>query len=318
MVKLLLLGTRESGKSTIAKQMKIIHLNGFSREELLYFKIVIATNVLEVMRTLIQQRVRFGYNLENESEVAEQTILAMPPQCEPKLTRELGTFINTLWYDPSIVLTFTRSSEYHLHDCAQYYMENISRLCQDNYLPTITDVLMSRVETTGILETVFSIQDIVFRLVDVGGLRSERRKWFHCFEGVTAILFCVALSEYDLKLYEDNHTNRMLESLQLFKEIIHNKWFPTTPVILFLNKQDLFREKITRVPLSTCFPQFTGANTFEDGATYIRDQFLGVNASGKSIYAHLTCATDTDGIAVVFNAVRDIILFRSIGSTGIM
>jgi hypothetical protein len=43
-----------------------------------------------------------------------------------------------------------------------------------------------------------------FRLVDVGGQRSERKKWLHCFEDVTAILFCVALSEYDLVLIEDN------------------------------------------------------------------------------------------------------------------
>ena len=41
------------------------------------------------------------------------------------------------------------------------------------------------------------------RMVDVGGQRSERKKWIHCFEGVTAILFCVALSAYDLTLEED-------------------------------------------------------------------------------------------------------------------
>ena len=40
-------------------------------------------------------------------------------------------------------------------------------------------------------------------MVDVGGQRSERKKWIHCFEGVTAIVFCVALSAYDLVLAED-------------------------------------------------------------------------------------------------------------------
>ena len=42
-----------------------------------------------------------------------------------------------------------------------------------------------------------------FRMFDVGGQRSERKKWIHCFEGVTAIIFCVALSDYDLVLAED-------------------------------------------------------------------------------------------------------------------
>ena len=40
-------------------------------------------------------------------------------------------------------------------------------------------------------------------MVDVGGQRSERKKWIHCFEGVTSIVFCVSLSAYDLVLAED-------------------------------------------------------------------------------------------------------------------
>lgn len=43
----------------------------------------------------------------------------------------------------------------------------------------------------------------LLRMFDVGGQRSERKKWIHCFEGVTAIIFCVALSDYDLVLAED-------------------------------------------------------------------------------------------------------------------
>lgn len=49
-----------------------------------------------------------------------------------------------------------------------------------------------------------------FRLFDVGGQRSERKKWIHCFEDVTAIIFCVAMSEYDQVLHEDETTVRDL------------------------------------------------------------------------------------------------------------
>lgn len=82
-------------------------------------------------------------------------------------------------------------------------------------------------------------------MVDVGGQRSERKKWMHCFQEVTAVIFCVALSEYDLKLYEDDTTNRMQESLKLFKEICNTKWFANTAMILFLNKRDIFSEKVS-------------------------------------------------------------------------
>ena len=65
------------------------------------------------------------------------------------------------------------------------------------------DVLRSRVKTTGITETNFEIGELKYRMFDVGGQRSERKKWIHCFENVTAIVFLVAISEYDQMLYED-------------------------------------------------------------------------------------------------------------------
>ena len=95
-------------------------------------------------------------------------------------------------------------------------------------------------------------------MFDVGGQRSERKKWIHCFEGVTAIIFCVALSGYDLVLAEDEEMNRMMESMKLFDSICNNKWFVDTSIILFLNKKDLFAEKIRMSPLSVCFPEYKG------------------------------------------------------------
>ncbi len=80
----------------------------------------------------------------------------------------------------------------------------------------------------------------------------------HCFQDVTAVIFCVALSEYDLKLQEDDETNRMHESVKLFKEICNSKWFVDTSMILFLNKKDLFEQKIQHVDLNICFPEYRG------------------------------------------------------------
>lgn len=54
--------------------------------------------------------------------------------------------------------------------------------------------------------------------------------------------------------------NRMHESLMLFDSICNNKFFIDTSIILFLNKKDLFAEKIKKSPLSICFPEYTGKN----------------------------------------------------------
>lgn len=79
-----------------------------------------------------------------------------------------------------------------------------------------------------------------FKIVDVGGQRNERRKWIHAFEGVTAVIFVAALSEFDQPLAEDPSVNRLQESLDLFAEIAGSKWFDSSAIILFLNKRDLF------------------------------------------------------------------------------
>jgi len=135
----------------------------------------------------------------------------------------------------------------------------------------------------------------------------------HCFQDVSAVIFFASLAEYDLKLYEDETTNRMHESLKLFKDICNTKWFTDTNIILFLNKKDLFEKKIKKTPLSACFKDYKGQNTYEEASQYIEDQFLAQNENPrKLIYVHKTCATDTDNIAVVFKAVVDAMLVNTI------
>ncbi|RXM33550.1 Guanine nucleotide-binding protein G(o) subunit alpha [Acipenser ruthenus] len=181
------------------------------------------------------------------------------------------------------------------------YLDSLDRIGAADYQPTEQDILRTRVKTTGIVETHFTFKNLHFRLFDVGGQRSERKKWIHCFEDVTAIIFCVALSGYDQVLHEDETTNRMHESLMLFDSICNNKFFIDTSIILFLNKKDLFGEKIKKSPLTICFPEYTGPNVYEDAAAYIQAQFESKNRSpNKEIYCHLTCATDTNNIQVVF------------------
>ncbi|KAI9537932.1 Guanine nucleotide-binding protein G(o) subunit alpha [Dissostichus eleginoides] len=119
-------------------------------------------------------------------------------------------------------------------------------------------------------------------------------------------------SEYELL------KNRMHESLMLFDSICNNKFFIDTSIILFLNKKDLFLEKIKKSALSICFPEYTGPNTYDDAAAYIQAQFESKNRSpNKEIYCHMTCATDTGNIQVVFDAVTDIIIANNLRGCGL-
>ncbi|TRZ02849.1 hypothetical protein DNTS_026721 [Danionella cerebrum] len=147
-------------------------------------------------------------------------------------------------------------------------------------------------------------------MVDVGGQRSERRKWIHCFENVTSIMFLVALSEYDQVLVESDSENRMEESKALFRTIITYPWFQNSSVILFLNKKDLLEEKILYSHVVDYFPEYDGPSRDAQSAReFILKMFVDLNPdSDKIIYSHFTCATDTENIRFVFAAVKDTIL----------
>ena len=136
---------------------------------------------------------------------------------------------------------------------------------------------------------------------------------------MTGIIFCVALSGYDLMLAEDGDMNRMVESMRLFDSICKSKWFAETAIILFLNKQDLFAKKIVASPLTICFPEYDGPNTYDDAAAYIQMKFEDLNQSKKfkEVYTHFTCATDTASIEFVFDAITDVIIKINLKECGL-
>uniref|UniRef100_A0A8D0KTM6 G protein subunit alpha o1 n=1 Tax=Strix occidentalis caurina TaxID=311401 RepID=A0A8D0KTM6_STROC len=312
-VKLLLLGAGESGKSTIVKQMKIIHEDGFSGEDVKQYKPVVYSNTIQSLAAIVRAMDTLGieYGDKERRQVFLQLCLAH------ERFMSAGTMMR-LWADSGIQECFNRSREYQLNDSAQYYLDSLDRIGAADYQPTEQDILRTRVKTTGIVETHFTFKNLHFRLFDVGGQRSERKKWIHCFEDVTAIIFCVALSGYDQVLHEDETTNRMHESLKLFDSICNNKWFTDTSIILFLNKKDIFEEKIKKSPLTICFPEYTGPNSFTEAVAYIQAQYESKNKSpNKEIYTHITCATDTNNIQFVFDAVTDVIIANNLRGCGL-
>ena len=127
------------------------------------------------------------------------------------------------------------------------------------------------------------------------------------FKGLYAIIFCVNLSSYDLMLPEDENMNQMMDSMRLFDRVCNNRWLVGTPIILLLNKTDLFRKKILHSPLTSCFPDYNGHSQYEDATSYIQMKFEELNKSGepKTIFTHLTCALDTQDIELGFDLVTD-------------
>ncbi|KAM9262008.1 LOW QUALITY PROTEIN: guanine nucleotide-binding protein subunit alpha-14-like [Morus bassanus] len=307
---LLLLGTGESGKSTFIKQMRIIHGSGYTEEDRKGFTKLVYQNIFTAMQAMIRAMDTFKIQYTSkENDESAQMIKELEVDKVTVLERKQVEAIKKLWEDPGIQECYDRGREYQLSHSAKYYLTDLDHIAMPSFVPIQQDILRVQVPTTGIIKYPFDLENIVFRMVDVGGQRSERRKWIHCFESVTSIIFLVALSEYDQVLAECDNENRMEESKALFKTIITYPWFLNSAVILFLNKKDLLEEKIMYSHLISYFPEYTGPKQDVKAA---RDFILKLQDQNpdkeKVIYSHFTCATDTENTRFVFAAVKDTIL----------
>jgi GTPase SAR1 family protein len=314
--KLLLLGAGGCGKSTLFKQMIAIYGDGFPEPVRKTFTPIIYNNVITSIQTLCYQSVEWGPvapDLEATKTVIDD--LKGDEEIDEKLAKQ----IKDLWADAGIQKTYEERCNFQLNDSSEYYFLKMDEIGAEGYIPTEQDVLRSRVRTTGIVENPFTIDGNSFKMFDVGGQRNERKKWIHCFENVTAVLFVAAISEYDQVLYEDETTNCMVEALTLFDEICNSRWFRETSMILFLNKRDLFEEKLKKKKLKDWMPEYEGEPTYDAGCEFMQEIFEGKNRNqDKQIYTHICCATDTSNVTAVFNAVKDIIIRKSLNEAGLV
>jgi guanine nucleotide-binding protein subunit alpha len=91
-------------------------------------------------------------------------------------------------------------------------MDRLSDISRPDFDPTDEDCLRTRVKTTGIHEETIKIGEYTYTVIDVGGQRSERKKWINCFSNVSGIFFVIGASEYDQVIIEDGKTVTIIKS----------------------------------------------------------------------------------------------------------
>lgn len=338
-LKLLLLGAGESGKSTLFKQMKILFSleQGFSQAELQAGVKVVFNNILTNLKIILSNCE--SHTPAEDSSLADELMgLDESTPVDVKLAEKL----KSIWMDPGVVETWKSRSNFQVQEALEYFMDNIDRIAKPGYIPSNDDMLRTRVRTSGIVQAEYTIKDVTVAMFDVGGQRNERKKWMFCFDNVTAVIFVAAISEYDQVLFEDQHTNRQEEAVQLFKEMCDSKWFKGKSMILFLNKRDSFRKKLTYVPFkveegpnarntdykgpvavpNTASAQ-DGTREFEEvyNATlgYLENLYRRQNSdSQREIYIKATCATDSDQVKTIMESCKDIILKNNLSDNGFL
>lgn len=173
------------------------------------------------------------------------------------------------------------------------YFDNINRIASPNHIVTNQDIFRFRARTTGATKNDFVVGGFAYSIYDVGGTRSERKKWERHFENADAIIFSVDISAYNLVLYEDNETNMMQDALELFDSICNGRWFLSTTMILFFNKVDSLQRKLATSPIDG-YLNFEGNGlSLEAVKAYIAKRFVSLDRRPKkNIQVYFTDMTD--------------------------
>ncbi|KAF9099776.1 guanine nucleotide-binding protein subunit alpha [Mortierella sp. AM989] len=280
--------------------MKVIHGRGFTERERMAYKEVIFRNTLGSMRAILEAMddLELPLSYDTNRDYANTIMNMLSQGVHEQLPQGVVIAIQKLWLDPNVHQAYQSNLQYQFTESAIYFIESVERIAMSTYIPSDQDILRSRISTFGISESSFMIDNINFKMYDTG---PERKKWIHCFDNVDAVLFVVAISEYDIP-------DRLEEEMRLFDYFCNSMWLVKTTFILFLNKMDRFKEKLLVTPLRNRFPEYDGDNDDKQASLYIANRFIGMNKSDKKqIYVHFTCAIDSNRIKFVMAAVSDFI-----------
>ncbi|GAA6021476.1 hypothetical protein JCM11491_006509 [Sporobolomyces phaffii] len=325
-VKTLMLGPGESGKSTVVKQLRLAYSRTWSLEERIRFKEVVFQNSLQSMQATI-----FGFGIAGvpfpssrlamaaflSSLKAEDVLDATTSDFNPSIARAIAC----LWTESATKEVVSKRSGFQLNDSAAYFFDALPRTSQSGYLPTDEDILRTRVRSTGIVEETIQLERTKVVIVDVGGQRSERRKWVMCFENVQLLIFVAAISEFDQYLAEDPTQPRLAETLLLWQSIASSRWFTKTAFVLFLNKLDIFSDKVAGDPDSVrlFLKEYDGPPSDVNSISlHLLSKFKALHRTNRALFCHFTTATDTTAIRPVLSAVMEAVVTAALSQVGIL
>jgi len=235
-----------------------------------------------------------------------------------------------LWQNPTVRAILQRR-KIRLEELPGFYLNELDRMTSLKYVPTDDDVLKARLKTVGVCEYKFRLEASAgsesgteWRIIDVGGSRSQRPTWAQFFDAVNAILFLAPISSFDQALAEDRSVNRLEDSVLLWKSVCSNKLLANVELVLFLNKCDLLEAKLeSGIRLAKYVRSFGDRSNDLDTATkYFRGKFSAIlrehSPHPRKFYGFCTSVTDTSTTAGILAIVRDIVVREHLKKTRLL
>ncbi|CAI2355386.1 unnamed protein product [Caenorhabditis sp. 36 PRJEB53466] len=305
-IRLILLGAAESGKTTVLEQVRLLYNQKFKESEYYHRRAFIYHNVFKSIRALCRAQKLSDIKFTDPINMGRaQSIIADEDSHYGMFPPDLVEKIKCIWQDKSMQKLYARRSQFNLNDSASYFLNQIDTITRPDYMPSERDLIMAYVPTCGVQNVIFTASNQSFQLFDIGGQKIDRRKWATQYDGIDAIFFCLAISEYDQVMNEDMVTNRLDDALALLQKISDEQMFATTPIYLFLNEIDVFCEKLQEIPLEKYRSDYQGGDA-DDALDFMENLACGaLGRRDKSLYRVYRCmAIDTrlmaDILATVF------------------
>jgi guanine nucleotide-binding protein G(i) subunit alpha len=321
--KILLLGTGESGKSTIQKQFcRRFEPDGIPEITLKHFSETIVSNVIDALGIACYRMNKTGikYTSGEIADIADHMIalsksdISLKVNIMDRYDEELYNKICTLWKDP-VIQKVVREQVLvtHVSDSILYFLENLGQIRPPFELPTNTQIIHACKKTTGIVQTTISLENIKFIIIDTGGQRNERRKWKSMYTKADMVIFVVALSDYDQQLYEDSSINRLQDALDAFKNVVNIPELRDCPFFLIFNKVNSFKYRIEELmhDLHLCFPEYNQGRDYKAAMKFIENQFTQLfsqRGGSQNIFIEYVNAINNDELDPVLDKIKNIAL----------
>ena len=204
--------------------MKILYGGGFTEEEKAGYRVDIINNLVDGMRELVEGMATLKIQFEGGEAIESlgRDLLGYKHrEGSHELGPGIGATMKRLWKDAGVKECFARRHQLQIPDCVGFFLDNIDRITAEEYeptnevrlqnsknshLPLYQDILLARKQTTGVVEHSFTFdegtsEEMTLVFVDVAGQRNNRKKWIDQFDNVTAVIFLVAVSEYNQVIF---------------------------------------------------------------------------------------------------------------------
>eukprot|EP01084_Bolivina_argentea_P260914 440769_1 len=337
---ILLLGPKGAGKNTLFEQLKIIHGPGHNQQERLSYVSHIRQQIILNMNELLQRC--HIHQLSCDAQVAARQFHNIDHETS---NCDMISLIKILWKE-HLIQNICISDRLHNY-C--YFFDQIDLIFATDYIPNDTHIInIKKPIHTKVIEQTFVVYNWEYHIINPCGQQSSWKKYIPYFTNINGIIFVASLADYDSKMNE-KHLDLLVigyiniiydfvnipedlislikqfcdiedgyimqQQIDMFKDIVNSHWFNQNNcgIFLFLNKKDIFAEKIQNKPLNkfSLYADYNGNedSSYDEGICYFRRKFQAVlNNKQKQIFSYATCATDRDHIEMVFNDITHAVI----------